>query len=558
MRRSSRSTRPHFIVCGDSPLAHRVVEELTIRLGEQVVAILPSRQRDHGPQITALLDVQVVESDRLSDDALTAAGLSDARALALLAQDDVGNIHAALRVGETRPDIRLVIRMYNRDLGSEIRTLFTDCAVLSDSAMAAPWFVASALGELAPNHVRLPGRTLVVARRDQVVHSRVICGIADTEHSDRPRLLPPEESVADLVLAVADRTTDDPLRRYRRNPIVALWGKLRVLNRSLVIAFAATLTLLVVSTVLFATVGHNAWSDALYLTVLDAAGAAQPDITLAPPNKIIQVLDTLAGMALIPVITATVVGGVVSAQLSDRAGFKRAPRRDHVVVVGLGNVGYRVVAQLRDLGIPVICVELNAQAPGVATARRLGATVIIGDATREGTLRLAAVDTARALLAITSDDITNLQVALHGRRLRTGLRIVLRLFDGDLAERVQRTFGITISRSVSYLAAPAFVAAIVERQVIGTIAVGRRALLIAEIPVAPGSPLVGQQLAELNEQGEARVLAMRSGGTPLLGWDPDLQHKLIPEDRVLVVTTHTSLGRILSSSMTNTVPADTA
>jgi Trk K+ transport system NAD-binding subunit len=549
--RASRSHRPHFIVCGDNPLTHRLVEELTVRLGEDVVVIMSSPQRGHGKQIAALPGVEIVESDELSTEAFEAARLSGARALALVDQDDLGNIHAALRAGETRPDIRLVIRMFNMGLGNEIRTLFADCAMLSDSRMAAPWFVAAALGELAPSHIRLPGRTLYVARRNEIPSGTVICGIADTEHGGRARLLPPDEADADLVLAVADTTIRDPLHRHRRwrTPLSRGWDWLRMLNRPLLVAFSVAACLLVVSTILFATIGRDSWTDALYLTVLDAAGAAQPDLTLAGANKIIQVLDTLLGLVLIPVITAAVVGGVVTAQLSDRLGTRRAPVRDHMVVVGLGNIGSRVVGQLRDLGMPVVCVERTANVPGVALARRLGASVIVGDAAREDTLRSASIDTAQALLAVTSDDVTNLQVSLHGRRLHPELRTVLRLFDGDLAERVQRTFEIGASRSVSSLAAPAFAAAMVERQLIGTIAVGRRVLLIAEIPVTAGSELVGRRLDDVNESGEARVLALRGPAATLLGWEPDLAKVLVEGDRVLVVTTRTGLGNLLNSSL---------
>ena len=61
-----------------------------------------------------------------------------------------------------------------------------------------------------------------------------------------------------------------------------------------------------------------------------------------------------------------------------------------------------------------------------------------------------------------------------------------------LAERVQRSVGNTISRSVSYLAASAFAAAMLEHQVLRTIAVGRHVLLIAGIRVAAGSDLAGR------------------------------------------------------------------
>lgn len=549
--RLRRLRRPHFIVCGDNPLAYRLVKELTARSDERVVAILPSAHHNHGPQIAAQPGVEVIEAGQLSSEVLEAADLRQARAVALVEQDDVGNLQAALRAGEMHPDIRLVVRMFNTSLGRKILTLVSDCTVLSDSEMAAPWFVAAALGELSPNHVRVSGRTLYIAKRQDVDPGQVVCGIVDTHHSGLPRLLPPDEKNADLVLAFAGTSPGDLLRQHRRWPtlvarVLAIRG---LLNRTLLIAFAAMVALLTVSTILFAVEGDGRWWTALYLTLLDAAGAAQPQPSDSSVNKIVQVLDTLVGISLVPVITASVVGGVVNAKLAGTVGLPRRPLRDHLVVVGLGNVGSRVVGQIHDLGIPVVCVERNPNAPGMATARRLRVPVIIGDATREDTMRAASAGTSRALLALTSDDVTNLQVALHARTLSPELRVILRLFDGEFAQSVQRKFDLAISRSVSFLAAPAFAAAMFERQVIDTIAVGRQVLLIAGVPVNAGSALAGRLLGELNELREAKVLALGDTQSSWLNWEPDLTHTLTDKDRVLVVATHTGLGHLLSNSI---------
>ena len=112
--------------------------------------------------------------------------------------------------------------------------------------------------------------------------------------------------------------------------------------------------------------------------------------------------------------------------------------------------------------------------------------LIVGDAALEETLRAASVQTCQALVVVSTDDVTNLQAALNARALRADLRVVLRLFDGDFAERVQKAFNIDISRSVSYLAAPAFAAAMLDRRVIATIPVGRHALLVADGAGAAG------------------------------------------------------------------------
>ncbi len=43
-----------------------------------------------------------------------------------------------------------MLAIFNQRLGDHIRRLFPDCTVLSGTAMAAPSFVAAALGEPAP------------------------------------------------------------------------------------------------------------------------------------------------------------------------------------------------------------------------------------------------------------------------------------------------------------------------------------------------------------------------------------------------------------------------
>jgi hypothetical protein len=158
----------HLIVCGDGPLSYRITEELTARYGEHVTVILPDRRNHHGPQISALPRVRVLEYPELSSQAFTDADVQSARALAVVWQDDVGNLHAGLRAQELNPGLRLVLAIFNGRLGDHIRMLFPDCTVLSGTAMSAPSFVAAALDQPAPSHVRVQRRTLYVARPHDV------------------------------------------------------------------------------------------------------------------------------------------------------------------------------------------------------------------------------------------------------------------------------------------------------------------------------------------------------------------------------------------------------
>jgi Trk K+ transport system NAD-binding subunit len=541
---SQRADSPgdHLIVCGDGPLAYRITEELTSRYGERVTVILPSRQRNHGPQISGLPGVRILEHPELSSHAFTDADIGSARALAVLWQDDVGNLHAGLRAQELNPGLRLVLAIYNRRLGDHLRLFFPDCTVLSGTAMSAPSFVAAALGEPAANHVRVERRTLYVATYDDVEPGHVICGLAtQTGEVASPRLLPPGIGHADLVLAVADGTPRNPLTR-RRDPVRTFATVLRRLVwHKFGVIFSALLAVIAIGFVLLAAARYSI-SNAVYLTLMDLTGSALTNARLSGAEKTSQVLLTLDGMAFIPVVTAIAVGARLTGSV------RRAPRPPggHVIVVGLGNVGTSVTGQLHDLGFDVVCVDNNPNATGIPMARQMGLPVVIGDAFREATLRAASLDTAIALVSVTSQDVVNLETALNARALREDLRIVLRLTDDDLAERLQKTTGNTISRSVPYLAAPAFAAAMLEHQVLRTIAVGRHVLLIAEVRVGDQAGLAGSPITHTEQDGQARVLALQVSGSPRLDWSPDRGYRLGPGDRLIVLATRTGLGPFLS------------
>jgi Trk K+ transport system NAD-binding subunit len=201
-------------------------------------------------------------------------------------------------------------------------------------------------------------------------------------------------------------------------------------------------------------------------------------------------------------------------------------------------------------------VDKDENASGVSVAKRLGVPVVFGDATRDDTLRSASVANARALLLLTGSDVVNLEAALQGRAWRDDLRVVLRLFDDDLAERVERSLGIANSRSVSRLAASAFAAAMMQRQVIATLPIGRAVLMIAEVPVIAGTPLAGRPIDTANEPGHVRVIALRHHDGNDLDWAPASTYELRPLDRLIVVATQAGLGRLLARSMAPTPSGD--
>jgi Trk K+ transport system NAD-binding subunit len=537
----------HFVVCGDNPLAYRIARELTRRYGEDVVVLLADKLRNHGPQIAALPGVTVLEYTGLTSEAFAAAGVGSARAMALVGPDDLANFHAALRAQELNPDLRLVVAAYNRRLGDHISGFFRDCTVLSRSQLAAPALVAAALGEIAPSHVRLSGRTLYVARRGDGHAGQVLCGLViPDDPGGTTQLVAPEDmdGHTDVVLAVADGTPRDPLARQRHPVLSALRMTRRLLWNKFGVTFMVLLVLGVTGFILLAVAGYVP-SNVIYLGIMDMTGSALTSKADTSAEKVAQVLLTVDGMALLPLATAL----IVSARLTGKIGSEPRPRGGHVIVVGGGDIGTRVVGGLHDLGFDVALIDQNPEARGVAFARSLGLPVVIGDAPSEQVLSRAGVDSAMALVSATSSDIVNLETALQAKAMRADdLRIVLRLFDDDLAQRVNRTLDNVVSRSVSYLAAPAFAVAMLEHKVLRTIAVGRHVLVMADVRVEPGSDLAGLPLADLERDRLARVLALAERGVPRFTWAPRRDQRLVAGDRLIVLATRAGLSTFLAGN----------
>ncbi|GAB1694784.1 NAD-binding protein [Krasilnikovia sp. M28-CT-15] len=566
--------RPHFVVCGSDALVYTLAEELA-NAGHRIrlTVIAPTRVRSDVPDLGQLRNIKVVRADRLDERTFRAAGLSGATALALVMPDDVVNLHAALCAQAVEPDLRLVIRMFNSGLGYGVSGLFADCAVLSDAAMAAPAFVAAALGEVAPTYFRHAGRTLYLARRADVHERHVVCALTATDGNGQLAVLPAEPSPADarpddLVLAEATgRPAGDLVAaqrmvraRRRRWPFAVLGRAVRgALNRKLSIAVLITLAITLIAGTALAHSDHvHGFWRSLYVTLLTAVGSSDVEESRGAVAQAAQLVLTIAGLALLPLITAAVVESMVNTRLALSNGRTRQPHTDHIVLVGLGNVGTRVLRQLKDFGLDVVAIDRNADARGAKIAQRLGVPFIVGDAGLEETLRAASVDTCKALVVVSTDDVTNLQAALNARVLRNDLRVVLRLFDDDFARRVQSAFAINTSRSVSRLVAPAFAAAMLERDVKATLPVDRHALLVAEVTVAAGAPLAGRALRHADRPLSVRVLGLSRPGSQWVNWRPDPAHRFGAGDRLLVVARRAGLRALAEQAAPPPPPLEQA
>ncbi|WP_324605752.1 NAD-binding protein [Streptomyces sp. NRRL B-24484] len=596
VERPAAAERPdeggHMIVCGQDTLALRLAVELTTLYGRRVTVVVRSLREGQSPQIAALaeerrLPVRVVEAAEPSTAVLAEAGIREAAALALTGSDDQANVQAALRARRLNPGVRLVLRVYNRRLGRRVGQLLDRAAaartpnggpapeasttVLSTSATAAPALVSAAVSG-HPAVVHVDGRLLRAAELppDTPAAGTELATLAllPSGRGRSPVLLPgpgatPPPEGRRLVLELLGHPEE---RRPRRRlpglsglPVAALFSRrLRLALGSLtaLLALFAGLT--------SALTGENPVHTA-YLAVLDVIAIADPATADTPARKVLQILTALSGLLLMPLLTALALEALGTFRAA--SALRRPPRgiSNHVVLLGLGRVGSRVLDRLRELDLPVVCVESDPTARGVARARAYGVPVVLGDATQEGVLEAARVGRARAMLALTSNDSTNLEAALSARECNPEVRVVMGLFDDDFAADVYRALrdsypsAETRSHSVSFLSAPAFASAMMGRQVLGAFAVGRQVLLLAAVDVGGHPELAGRTVAAAHCPGHWQVLALdvaeperraRDLGLayrarPELRWNPPAEHELDAGDLVVVAATREGLGRLL-------------
>ncbi|MGB9723184.1 MAG: potassium channel family protein [Chloroflexia bacterium] len=214
----------------------------------------------------------------------------------------------------------------------------------------------------------------------------------------------------------------------------------------------------------------------------------------------------------------------------------------HIVVCGLGHVGYRVARQLVEFGREVVGIEKSPQSPFLERLRRLGVLIVLGEANSPEVLEQAGVRRAQAVVVATNNDLLNLDIAMRVREMNPNARLVLRMFDAELAERVGHILGIRTAFSASAIAAPAFATAAIHEGITHSFCLEGELLNLSEVVVQPGGGLVGRSIQEVEEMLDLSVVFHQRGGRRDMHPAADL--RLEAGDRVVVFATLEQLGQI--------------
>lgn len=245
-----------------------------------------------------------------------------------------------------------------------------------------------------------------------------------------------------------------PLTRRARRWLASQFRPLDVSSKLLLAGALGVLAILLADTLLGALLGEAPF-DALYAAVKTVVAVGPNPAIEAGPGaaRAASAVSMLAASVLFVTFTAGLVNRLLDRRLTGIVGPRTIPRRDHVVVVGLGQVGLRLCTTLREAGVPVLAVERNRDAHNVRHAKELGIPVVIGSGGDRFLLQRLALPGARALAAVTSDDHENVAICVAARAVAPKLSLVLRAGDGSVTAETRSLFAIGVVCDVLRLAA---------------------------------------------------------------------------------------------------------
>lgn len=171
-----------------------------------------------------------------------------------------------------------------------------------------------------------------------------------------------------------------------------------------------------------------------------------------------------------------------------------------VIVCGLGKTGYMIFKLLQRQSIAVVGISDRPLPLSQEEA------VVVGDLRSPITLMQAGVKQAQTLVLASDNDALNLGILAQARLLNPKIRIINRLFNHSLGERLDQTLDEHVSMSVPALAAPIFCFAASGKKAIGQLHLTGQTWPIHQEIIDADHPWLGQKLKCLWENPERMLI----------------------------------------------------
>ncbi len=539
-----------FLVCGLGSLGQNCVANLK-SFGVPVHAInnrLPDRWEV--PRLKDQIDRLVIGDCRLAE-VLEDAGIRQCRAVLLVTQDERVNLEAALTARVLNPRVRLVMRSDKQNLNDLMGQQLNNFVAFEPTQLAAPAFALGAFGDALIGYFSCDGQRFKVVKQQlgpghvwcdrrhlhelDTIHRRVLCHTAYAQ--DVPRVFSPSSLfytwLPDTMLRSGDEVvvieSDEhhlalvseapkPVRRgigkrlrqaiarWRnwpalRQDLLSLWqsSSEQQLRRVSIICGITVVALCLVGTLLF---DLNSPDDIspfqafLFAFIILFGGFSDIFQILEEFNnyrllQLFGVLLTVAGTAFVGVLYALLTEKLLTLRFEFMERRPPVPEKDHVVVIWLGRVGRQVLTTLQELNQPVVGISPHALDIDVLPKIPL----LTGDV--KAALDKAHLATAKSVVAVSDDEIQNLEAGLLAHRVNPHCRAIIRTYDQQFTDRVAKIFPFAQVLCASAISAEAFAGAAFGEHVIGLFRLYEQTVLVTQYQIEGGDTLDGLLLSDI-------------------------------------------------------------
>lgn len=513
---------------------------------------------------------------------LLRAGVGDCRSIVLLSSDPTANVEGALAARRANSEIRLVIRAQEHGWHGLLAKQLGNLVVYEPNRLSAATFALAALDSEVLAHFYVDGQLFQVLEHEVLASDPFVGHVVDDIHplgrqilghtpadvngaradpfygweldrtvaaGDRllmlgtggtvggftARSLPPNRGPRAAAVRFGKRFLPKADKRLQRPARVALAG------------LAGLATLLVFATSMFSLdVLDLPVGEALRVALQLLFGGHLADVyehyeELPASVHWLELALVMSGTVLTAVIYALLTDMLLRARFDLRAQRPNPPTRDHVIVAGLGQTGLRIASLLEQLKRKVVAIEQNPIEPHVQPSL----PIVGGNPAEERVLLEAHLPTARGLVAATSDDQHNVEIALLASTLNPECRIAVRTFDPRFRENVAFLLPEARVLCVSSLAATAYAAAALGENVIHLFQTPQSPVLVVEYNVSAGDTLANRPLWQVAEgYAVVPVVHQRAGSRGRVPGAEDASLVLKEGDRLVVLATAGSLEAI--------------
>jgi voltage-gated potassium channel len=218
--------------------------------------------------------------------------------------------------------------------------------------------------------------------------------------------------------------------------------------------------------------------------------------------------------------------------------------RNHVIVLGVGHLGLRVIRALAKMGFDTVAIDYQITPARAEELRKLRVPLVNSDGRLASTLEQAALPAAQALIVCTSNDHMNLEVTMRARDLNPDIRIVVRMWEDDFAQQIRRFMNVEAVLSTTNIAAPSFAAYALGIEITQTLTVDGVDYSMIQLTVTPGSFLDGPTIGELQEKHDMDIVLHGDDGALVV--HPAASTQVRAGDTLVIFAQHQNITGIVA------------